>query len=599
MLALVLMIFNIKPVKAGTQDFVIDSFEANYLISRDSDNVSVAYVREGITATFPNFDQNHGILRAIPETYNGHSLEIKIDRVIDEKNNAYNYDTYSENSNLVLKIGDADKYVHGTKKYFIDYHMRGVISKQADHDEFYWNINGTQWQQPINKVWVRVRVDDALHGLVEPSSILPQRVCYTGVAGSTASDCKITPYETGVDFETTSPLAAGENLTVVMAFSKDTFANYQPSREQVTSWVLIGLGIILPPIVALWVMVRNWRRYGRDPEATHTVVPEYLPPKDTSVLMSSTVLNEGMQPNALAAQLIDFAVRHYIKVYELEKRGIFSKQDYELELVKDFTSLRPEEKEVMQTLFPDQAVGSKLNLSSLAGGAGIAKSGGKQPDQENAKLFDAFKVKVALAKLTEDLPKRAATEGYFRISPNKARAPYLAVGGVLGIVGFLFLPASLGLVLAGGILLVGSIFMPARTAKGVDLRLYLLGLRDYIKLAEADRLKVLQSPHGNLTEKIDITDKKKLVKLYERLLPYAMLFGLEKQWAKELAPLYESEPDWYHGAHPFTTAHFASSFAGFSSAAGTTFAPPSSSSGSGFSGGSSGGGGGGGGGGGW
>lgn len=127
----------------------------------------------------------------------------------------------------------------------------------------------------------------------------------------------------------------------------------------------------------------------------------------------------------------------------------------------------------------------------------------------------------------------------------------------------------------------------------------MLGLQDYIKLAEADRLKVLQSPHGELTEKIDVGDKRQLIKLYERLLPYAILFGLEKDWAKELAGLYDTDtPSWYGANGAFNAAYFASSVSSFSTASATVFAPPSSSSGSGFSGGS-GGGGGGGGGGGW
>jgi uncharacterized membrane protein YgcG len=173
------------------------------------------------------------------------------------------------------------------------------------------------------------------------------------------------------------------------------------------------------------------------------------------------------------------------------------------------------------------------------------------------------------------------------------------------LVGFLLLVTGLavllgvGILIAGVIVMLGAQAMPARTLEGVALRDYLLGLRDYMKLAEADRMKVLQSPHGELTEKVDIDDKRQLVKLYEKLLPYAMLFGIEKEWAKEMAPLYERTPDWYAGNGAFSAVWFASSLSSFSSNAATTFAPPSDSSSSGFGGGSSGGGGGGGGGGGW
>jgi len=105
----------------------------------------------------------------------------------------------------------------------------------------------------------------------------------------------------------------------------------------------------------------------------------------------------------------------------------------------------------------------------------------------------------------------------------------------------------------------------------------------------------MQSPHGKLTEKIDTGDKKQLIKLYEKLLPYAMLFGVEKAWIKEFAGLYDAQPDWYSGSGAFNAGYFAGSLSSFSAASNAGFTAPSSSGG----GGSAGGGGGGGGGGGW
>ena len=127
-------------------------------------------------------------------------------------------------------------------------------------------------------------------------------------------------------------------------------------------------------------------------------------------------------------------------------------------------------------------------------------------------------------------------------------------------------------------------------------------------MAEADRLKFLQSVEG-----VD-TSEAGIVNLYEKLLPYAALFGLEKSWMNELKKYYELEdiesPDWYdsdfsyaalgsimHSAisRPIDTS---SSSGGWSSGGGGGFSSSSGSSGGG-GGGYSGGGGGGGGGGGW
>jgi uncharacterized membrane protein YgcG len=151
------------------------------------------------------------------------------------------------------------------------------------------------------------------------------------------------------------------------------------------------------------------------------------------------------------------------------------------------------------------------------------------------------------------------------------------------------------------------------TERGRAIRDHLEGLRLYIRLAEADRLRVLQSPTGALrVERAGLSsaggpegppDPAVVLKLNERLLPYAVLFGLEREWSRELAALYEQsgeQPGWYDGRSAFNAAAFSAGVSSFSSTSSTSWSGSSSSSSSSGSsgGGSSGGGGGGGGGGG-
>ncbi len=142
------------------------------------------------------------------------------------------------------------------------------------------------------------------------------------------------------------------------------------------------------------------------------------------------------------------------------------------------------------------------------------------------------------------------------------------------------------------------------TKKGLELHEYLLGLKEYISVAEEDRIKMLQSPQGaeKVRVKVGENDTAQLVKLYERVLPYAMLFGIEKGWTKQLGAYYEtngSQPDWYSGNTAFNAVVFTSTLSSFSSQSSSYSSSSSSSSGGSSGGGSSGGGGGGGGGGGW
>jgi uncharacterized membrane protein YgcG len=561
---------------ASTQDFTVSSFIADYYLSRDAHQASQLTVKEKIVALFPQTDQNHGILRAIPTKYQNHPVDLAVQSITDETGRPWHYSSSDSGGNRVLKIGDASIYVHGQTTYNIAYTLQNVTQNLSDHDEFYWDVNGDQWEQPFNWVEARVHLSSDLAGIVQS-----QKRCLVGVAGSSSSDCIVGPMQGGQDIVTTRTLGPRETLTFVLGFAKDTFAPYTVPLSRILLIVAAVLFLgLLPPLIALWIVIRNWRRYGRDPKGRGVIVPQYLPPKELSVLASNAILKEKFEPKAISAQIIDLAVRHCLKVYEVGEKRLFSNVEYELEFVGIPAPLRSEEQAVIDALFGASVkAGDRVALADLK-----------------------YKLYAKAQTIGKSVNRQLAENGYFRRPPDKARQPYVIAGVVLLVSGAVFVPFTFGLAAAGVVLLLGSLIMAARTPQGVEMRDYLYGLREYMKLAEAERIKVLQSPHGTLTEKIpvDPNNKVQLVKLYERLLPYAMLFGIEKDWAKELAPLYENQPDWYAGSGAFQAAAFAASIDSFSAATTASFTPPSDSHSSGFGGGGfAGGGGGGGGGGGW
>jgi uncharacterized membrane protein YgcG len=570
-------------VKADAQDFNFASFEADYYLTRDQSNVAEMRAVETLKAEFPaDRDQNHGIVRGIPEDYQGHPLELRIQKVTYADGKPIQYETSHDSGHLVLKIGDPNAYVRGDQTYIIEYTMRGVSLPLDDHEEFFWDINGDQWRQSFGKVEARVHLPPAFAGALDTKA-----GCYVGAPGGRDSQkCVIahTKKDDGgalVTIATATGVAVqpGQTMSVVLGFRKGTFANYSPSAWQVQQWAIMIATIAALPLLTLLFVVRKWWIKGRDPSSKNAVVSQYLPPKELSVLSSGLVLTETFVPKSVSATIIDLAVRHYIKIYETKQKGLFKSAAYELELVKEPADLRAEEQEVVKMVFAGAQPGTRIKLDDL-----------KTELSEKAKQLG----KAVEVQLTNS--------GYFTRMPSKARLPYYIAGVSFVAVGFFFIASglfvALGLIFSGVILLIGANVMPSRTTQGVAMRNYLLGVRDYMKLAEADRIKVLQSPHGDLTEKVAVDDQRQLVKLYEKLLPYAMLFGIEQDWAKEMAGLYETAPDWYTGNAAFNAAWFASSFSAFSASAATTFTPPSDSSSSGFGGGA-GGGGGGGGGGGW
>ncbi|WP_051606833.1 DUF2207 family protein [Microbacterium sp. CH12i] len=122
---------------------------------------------------------------------------------------------------------------------------------------------------------------------------------------------------------------------------------------------------------------------------------------------------------------------------------------------------------------------------------------------------------------------------------------------------------------------------------------YLEGVREFIRVAEADRLRMLQSYSGAERRSDGTVD---VIHIYERLLPFAILFGQENEWGEVLEDAYsraQRSPSWTDNS----SAGFAMRMGAFSTAtrSSSTYSAPSSSSSGGSSGGGFSGGGGGGG----
>lgn len=571
-------------VHASTQDFFIKNFEADYYLSRDGQKTSQLKVDETIVAQFPDYDQNHGIERAIPQSYQDHTVSLQIDSVTDEHGASYPYSTSTSNHNRVLRIGDANRYVHGLTTYKISYTLRNVINFQ-DQDEFYWDVNGDQWSQAMESVTARVHIPPDLQ-----SSLTGQQVCYNGSYGQNTQNCTITPdvkdqNDTVITVNAFN-VSGNQTVTFDVGFKKGTFQlgpeiAAENRRALLKLFAIAGL-IGIPPIIAFAICFSKWRKTGRDPKGKGVIIAEYIAPKNLNVLSSAYILNQKLSSQAATAGIIELCIKGYLRINETKiKKLIGSKTDYEVEVVTDTSTVSAEQQLLLDALFDGKiAPGAKTQIA----------------EQKN-KLY------TTITKMNDSLAKDLTTAGYFASNPQTARKRFYLSGGILLFIGFITgtIGIGIGLILAALVVFGFSAIMPARTQSGVEIKDYILGLQEYIKLAEAERLRYLQSPQGAEKRTIDPTDPKQQVKLFEDLLPYAILFGLEKDWATQFIDLYTQPPSWYNGSSgTFNAIYLANSLSSFNSVNAAAFSAPSSSGSSGFGGGGfSGGGGGGGGGGGW
>ena len=565
-------------VAQSTNNFSISEYDIQYELSRDSEGRSVLLTTETITAQFPDYDQNHGLERAIPTSYNGHPVALDIQEAKNLTDGSTQHSTSSGKGVTTLRIGDPDEYVQGEQQYRIIYKQRDVTRFYADtdRDEWYWDTNGVEWSVPISRLNVSVKINDELM-----SARVGEPACYRGLSGENGS-CALTEDTTGGYTVAATNLRPGENVTVAFGFKPNTFSQYAQTWWEIALVIWVALQFItfiLAFIIGIIAIVMYYRRNNRSSEA-HTIVTEFIPPRDASVVVSSQVLGT-IYGTVFTAQLIDLAVRRYISIVETKEKSMWKAAEYDILITADLEPLFAEEKEIISDMFGHlPKVGERLALKTLTSNMPY-----------HARTMDNDKKIKELINTTYALRAKvpSASKPFFRWS----------IG--LGVAAVLTLSLPLGFV-AGIVALLGHALRPL-TDKGLALKLYVLGLDKYIKAAETERIKFLQGPETaqKVGYAVDPSNPGQIVKLYERVLPYAILFGREKDWSARLGEFYQqsnTSPDWYTGNTAFNAIVFASAMSSFSQASSYSGGSSSSSGGS-SGGGSSGGGGGGGGGGGW
>ena len=576
MFAVLLSFVVVFDVSAQSEYFVINSFDSQIRLSRDRS----AVVNERIDLTFTS--PRHGIFRYIPVRYASDSFgpnihnDITIIKVVDDAGEQYSYETYRENDNLVIKIGDPNYKVDGNRVYSITYEIEDVVRFYETSEEFVWDINGTGWGTNIETLSATV--------IWPPGSEPVKTDCFSGLQGASEKNCAHVTDDNSTNFANLEKLRPSENVTLALQFTAGTF---EPASFWDTwgKFLLFSSGILLP--VPVFLAAHNkWRMYGKDPKGRGVIPVQFDPPGNLTPAEVGTIADYRVDQIELSATLIDMAVRGYLQIIRTGKK----KHDYSFKLRKtDYSKLKPHEKQLLEGIFTDSQKNQEVTLKSL----------------KNSYYTTAEKVKRQLvAALTSG--------GYFKKNPGKVFGAWLGVGMALVIVGFFSLAvifgpiggwlSGVGIILSGIIVIGYSFFMPARTLNGVVAYEHIKGLKRYLEVAESDRLAMMQGPGSRYVG--DTTAPKFTIELFEKLLPFAIVLGVEKQWGNKFKDIYTKPPDWYTGHQyaAFNSAVLASNLGSATSAiSGTMISQPSSSSGSSFSGGGcfSGGGFGGGGGGSW
>lgn len=586
---------------AALGDWVVNSMDVVYNVQPDG----TIEAQETISVDFGTL-QKHGIFRyfytaqpcgdpiataqqpiySCPSGSN-REYDYSVKSVTRLDGSKWKYDVSESQGKLTIKIGDADVLISGRQDYVITYTVRGAMDRYDDHDELYWDASGTWEESPIEHFTMTVNLPDGAQ---------TRAVCYEGFSGSD-EPCVASASGSTATYTSARQLSPLEQVTIVAGWQQgivDVGPPMLQDRATVSDFLTFDVaefaGLIGSGILGLLIVFGAWYRFGRDKsfvtlhyltEETeeHTrplfggppVVVEFLPPEDLRPAQMGVLIDERADTLDVTATIVDLAVRGYLHITELPKKGWFGKNDWKLTKLKDATDLNAFEKKVFNSLFSSGA--SEVELSDLR-----------------------YKFAADLAKAKDLIYADAMKRKWFMQKPESARGMWIIVA-----IGLMFLGIGLscfaallvhrgliflGLIPSGVAMLIVSRSMARRTALGSEMMRRVLGFRLYISTAEKYRQQFNEQEN-----------------IFARYLPFAIVFGCVTKWAKAFegleATAQASTASWYTGTNAFSAAAFSSNLQSFSSSVSSTLSSSHSSGGSGFSGGSSGGGGGGGGGGSW
>lgn len=563
-LALSILLFGFGESQA--EYFTITNFDVHVKVYK----AGYFTVTETIDVEFSQ--QRHGIFRDIPYRYiasDGEEKRVYFDDItVDNRP----YETNFQNGLMRIKIGDPDKFVDGKQQYQISYTVEDGFFFFDDHSEFYWNLVGTEWPVTIDKISYKIE-------MAEP--VLLNSGDYninTGAYGSKVADASIVKRGNTLFGSSSRVFQPKEGLTVAIRFPKDHISEAKNDTWKYLTFLLLTL--------PLWLISHFKSKYdqiGRNRKRVEVV--HFSPPEDISPSIAGGFIDDRADNEDLICLIPKWGAEGLLRMEEEEEKGFFgSNTEVSLHKTGEIAADVPSfESTIFNGLFDKREV------------------------VKMADLKEKFYTTMAIGR--KQLKHSVyATSLYTEESMKQSKAGWPIAVCILAIIGGVFSiifatvillnmgsKTNTGLIVVGVAAIVSGVVglvyqskMLKRNDRGDEIWQQINGFKMFVERADEPKLRRLLRDDPQY---------------FDKTLPFAVTFGLAKEWSSKFDGLFAEPPTWYHGSHMHSSSgnnfsNFATNIGSQVKTINSAFTSAPSSSGSG-GGGSSGGGGGGGGGGSW
>jgi len=260
----------------------------------------------------------------------------------------------------------------------------------------------------------------------------------------------------------------------------------------------------------------RWYIVGRDPSVRKKLPLQFAPPKNIRPAEAGTLIDEKADNDDLIGTILDLAIRKNILIHD--HGGAF-----DFELVEDFEN-------------DDGVIEFEKQLLRIMFG------------RDNKRSLETVKIHLLsrLWEIKQKLYKNMQEKGWYTQNPDKIHSRYAQWGGLFFILGiiiivantFKFIPsnislhASMSLISSSIIIYAFAKIMPRRTKQGHEIYEHMIGLHQYL----------LHPGHSAPTY---FTEQKES---FEKLLPYAIIFGCLNMWLTHYNKIAKIPPHWYRGS---------------------------------------------------
>ena len=276
-----------------------------------------------------------GIYRDLPTDRKGKDglRSAKRFKVVSVKRDGKREDYQREwiENGIRIRIGNAEKKLRTGRAYTYEilYLTDRQLYLEEERDALYWNVNGTEWGFPADKVTATVHLPSGIKGTKVGGS--------TGKLGQQGKDYRAELTETGAKIVAARRFQPKENLTVVLEWPPGLLdaRAYEESRVSLfRDLPLVAFGLVLL-VGSLAYHLVVWLKVGKDPEEG-TIIPLYGPPEGLSAAAVRYIASMGYDKKCFSAGVVGLAAKGQAtiekdgKIYVLHPRKLTAEQEGQL-----------------------------------------------------------------------------------------------------------------------------------------------------------------------------------------------------------------------------------------------------------------------------